>query len=60
MKKYIKPNLEIVQVKTGSLLNIASVQGADDIKRGQGTFVGGDADSRRGSIWDDDEEDYEY
>lgn len=54
MKKYIKPNLEIVQVKTGSLLNIASVQGADDITR-QGTFAGGTADSRDGGYWDDED-----
>lgn len=55
MKKYIKPNLEIVQVKTESLLDIASVQGADDIKRGQGYFGGGAADSRDGGYWDDED-----
>ena len=55
MKEYIKPNLKIVEIKTESLLDIHSVQGADDIKRGQGYFVGGDADSRDGGYWDDED-----
>jgi hypothetical protein len=54
MKEYIKPNLKIVEIKTESLLDIASVQGADDITR-KGTFAGGNADSRDGGYWDDED-----
>ena len=54
MKEYIKPNLKIVEIKTESLLQINSVQGADGITR-QGTFGGGTADSRDGGYWDDED-----
>ena len=54
MKEYIKPNLKIVEIKTESLLDIHSVQGADGITR-QGTFGGGAADSRDGGYWDDED-----
>jgi len=55
MKKYVKPNIEVVNIKMQSLLqnSLGSVQGLDDVKRG-GEFGGGSSDSR-GSYWEDDE-----
>lgn len=52
MKAYIRPNLEVINVKTESLLQ--NVSGAEGITNG-GKFAGGDGDSRRGG-WLDDEE----
>ena len=61
MKKYIKPNVRVVAIKTQHLLesnSITTVTGANGIGRGSGDFGGGAADSRRRGYWDDDE--YEY
>jgi hypothetical protein len=60
MKKYIKPNSRVRNMLMESLLqshSIRSVKGVKDVTMGEGTFVGGQADSRQRDIWDwDDEE----
>jgi len=56
MKKYVKPNIEVVNIKMQSLLqnSLGSVTGLDGVERGEGDFGGGSSDSR-GSYWEDDE-----
>ena len=60
MKKYIKPNSRVRNILMESLLqahSITSVKGVEDVTMGEGTFGGGQADSRRRNRWDwDDEE----
>lgn len=60
MKKYIKPNSRVRNMLMESLLqsnSITSVKGVKDVTMGEGTFEGGQADSRQRDIWDwDDEE----
>ena len=60
MKKYIKPNSRVRNMLMESLLqshSIRSVKGVKDVTMGEGTFEGGQADSRQRDIWDwDDEE----
>ena len=56
MKKYIKPEMEIVNVKIQSLLvdnSIGSVNGLQGVNRG-GEYGGGHVDSR-GGYWDDED-----
>jgi hypothetical protein len=56
MKKYVKPNIEVVNIKMQSLLqnSVKSVEGLNGVERGEGDFGGGARDSR-GSYWEDDE-----
>lgn len=63
MKKYIKPNVLIVRVKVEKLLqySLKSVGGlGDDVKKGDGFFSGGTADSRRNRYWDDEEDEFDF
>ncbi|MBP3789552.1 MAG: hypothetical protein J6I52_08020 [Prevotella sp.] len=58
MKKYIKPSMEVVNIKIQTLLqdnSVNSVNGLMDVERGNGDFVGGDTDSRGGGYWDDED-----
>ena len=61
MKRYIKPNTEMVTVKIQSLLtpnSVTGLSGLDGVYVSKDVFSGGAADSRS-SIWGDDEEDFE-
>jgi hypothetical protein len=58
MKKYIKPDVEVMDVKIESLLDtpsITSVTGLSDVEKGEGDFPGGGADSRMDYFWDDED-----
>ena len=57
MKKYIKPNLEVMNIKVQPLMNnsVTTASGLDGVEMGEGDFTGGAADSRSGSLWDEDE-----
>lgn len=57
MKKYIKPQIVIHQLTTNVLLIDASADG-EKFNTTNTKFGGGTVDSRGGSIWDDDEEEY--
>ena len=52
-KEYMKPTTLLVDVKNQSPL---CVSGLDDVTQSSTPFGGGDADSRGGSIWGDDDE----
>ena len=54
-KVYIKPEVQMTEIRIQSLL-IGSVSGLDGVTVGDEDFTGGNADSRRGSLWDDDED----
>ena len=57
MKKYIKPNTNILLVEVQSLMqsnSVTNVTGVDGVERGEGYFVGGSSDSR-GGFWDDED-----
>ena len=56
MKKYMKPNVEVMDVEIESLLDMTSVTGLDDVTTGEGEFPGGNADSRELDIFFDDED----
>jgi hypothetical protein len=58
MKKYIKPNLEVMNVKVQPLMgnSVTTASGLDDVTISSSDFGGGAADSRCNS-WDDEEED---
>ncbi len=58
MKKYIKPNAFVVALHTKPMMVSASGD-VSGLGSSNSKFTG-TADSRRGSIWDEDEEDYEY
>ena len=57
MKKYIKPNLEVMNIKVQPLMNnsVTTASGLDDVTISDSDFGGGDADSRSYSLWDDEE-----
>ena len=58
MKKYIKPSMEVVNIKIQTLLqdnSVNSVNGLTGVERGNGDFDGGNADSRGGGYWDDED-----
>ncbi|MBQ9672249.1 MAG: hypothetical protein IJV34_05290 [Prevotella sp.] len=57
MKKYIKPNTNILLVEVQSLMqsnSVTDVTGVDGLGKGNGDFVGGGVDSR-GGFWDDED-----
>lgn len=58
MKKYIKPNALIEDIKGEELLNqnsITNVNGLSGVEKKEGPFSGGEADSRAWD-WDDDDD----
>lgn len=57
MKQYIKPNTELISIKTQYLLHVSNTN-LDGVSVSKDAYVGGTSDSRRGSLWDDDEDDY--
>lgn len=58
MKAYIKPNIKMADMESEALLanSIGSTTGLEDVTVSGQEFEGGNADSRRRSVWDDDEE----
>ncbi len=56
MKQYVTPSTEVVTAHVQPLLgnSIKNVSGIDGITVSDDDFVGGSADSRSGSIWDDE------
>ena len=60
MKAYIKPTITETLVELQPLMDgnsVTKVTGLDGVGKGNGDFTGGAADTRRGSVWGDEEED---
>jgi len=58
MKKYIKPTVEETLIQALPLLNSNSVKkvtGLDGVTTSNDEFEGGETDSRRTTVWDDEE-----
>lgn len=54
MKKYIKPDVEMLDVKIETLLELGSVEGLDGVTTSSDEFPGGSTDSRV-FLFDDEE-----
>ena len=54
MKKYIKPDVEMLDVKIETLLELGSVEGLDGVTTSPTEFPGGSTDSRV-FLFDDEE-----
>jgi hypothetical protein len=53
MKEYIKPNMEVVSVKTQNPLNM-SVRGLEGVNATEQKLNNTSVESRRSPIWDED------
>ena len=52
-KEYMKPTTTLVDVKSQAMICVSGLEG---VTQSTEDFVGGNSDSRGGSIWDDDDE----
>ena len=61
MKKYIKPTVEETLIQALPLLNsnsVKTVEALSDVTVSEEEFQGGTVDSRRRTVWDDEEQEW--